>query len=120
MQTKRKNNKVELSITILFCLLGFAVVASGALLLYYAYHQIVGIGDIDVNSLFRSPSGYLEEKKTIASESAHLIIPGIITVLIGEAVVAISCTRFITLMSEGRKILALEERIEKLESKKRA
>jgi len=116
--SERKISRSELLIAIIFIILGLAVIAAGALLLYYAYEQIIGVSDIDVNSLFRSPSGYLAEKKNAANEGLHLLVPGIIAVLIGEVVVAIACARCITVLSEGKRILALEKRIEKLEKKR--
>lgn len=117
---KRKSNRKELYVAIFFVILGLLVIAAGAMLLYYAYQQIVGIGDIDVNSLFRSPANYLTEKKAAAKEGLHLLVPGLIAVLIGESVVAISCARCITIESEGKKVLALEKRIEKLEKQNKA
>ena len=59
-----------------------------------------------------------EVKKAAAKEGLHLLVPGLIAVLIGESVVAISCARCITIESEGKKVLALEKRIEKLEKQK--
>ena len=68
-----------------------------------------------LNILLRDPSEYMLSKRDVAMGGLEILIPGVTLLLMSVVIFTISITRSITLMHEGRAILRLDERIEKLE-----
>ena len=112
---KNKSNRLEMTFAILVLILSLVVFGGGAIFCYMGVTQIVSISDIDVNILLRNPSEYMLSKRDIAMGGLEILVPGVIMMLLGAIVMTISITRCITMDREGRAILNLDRRVEKLE-----
>lgn len=112
---KANSNRLETASSMFIVILSIVAIIIGAVFCYLGVTQILSISDIDVNILLRDPSEYMLSKRDVAMGGLEILIPGVTLLLMSVVVFTISITRSITLMHEGRAILRLDERIEKLE-----
>lgn len=115
--TSKKSNSFSFVLDIIVSILATAVVVAGLSLCVYAVKQLIDTTNIDANALMRSPSEYMDIKRDMIIEGLSFMIPGIVVLLLGEFVLAVMTTRVVTMLREGRQILALEKRVEILEKK---
>ena len=112
---KAKSTRLETASSMVIMTLSVIAIIIAAVFCYLGVTQILSISDIDVNILLRDPTEYMMSKRDVAMGGFEILVPGVTLLIISIVVFTVSITRSITLMHEGRAILRLDERIEKLE-----
>lgn len=115
--TNKRSNKSSFIFDGITIVLSLAVVVAGVMLCLYAVGQLVEVTEIDANALMRSPSEYMDVKRDMVIEGLSFMIPGIVVLLLGEFVLSVMVSRLVTMMREGRHLIALEKRVEKIEKR---
>lgn len=115
--TDKRSNKSSFILDGLVLVLAVAVVMAGVVLCMYATGQLIEATEIDTNALMRSPSEYMDVKRDMVIEGLSFMIPGIVILLLGEFVLSVMLSRLITIAREGRHLVLIEKRVEKIEKK---
>lgn len=113
----KKSNRSSFILDGVVLVLAAAVVIAGIVLCMYATGQLIEATKIDANALMRSPSEYMDIKRDMVIEGLSFMIPGIVILLLGEFVLSVMVSRLVTIAREGRHLLALDKRVEKIEKK---